>query len=443
MTTTQRMQIARTRAFPTRQLALLALSAAAVSPAHAQLTNASAASTALGNTGTATARGYDAVYWNPAGLAMPGTKRWSIALMPTTIGAGAGPVSLADFSAAGGTVVSAATKTAWLNQLSATTPQTLGGLGEITLLAANIGRFGVQASINAGGGGELTRDAAEVLLYGNAGKTGNAESYNLTGSNASGGALATVGVSYAFPLKLRLGSAKNQSSAFGVTVHSTTGLAILRAQDNGTVLGNNPLQVNASFPAVLPKSGSVGSAGSGFGLDLGASWEGGSWRGGLALRNALNTFAWDEAALAYRPITARYTQNTRTSNFDEQAYAGAPATLRDFVTDAKIPPTLAFGIAWTSSPKLQISADAKQQFGDGLPWSVARSIGTGVEYRPVSWLPLRAGAAVLDRGAQFGGGLGLEGSRVRFQWSLASRTDSQFGPQTLNSITFAFGSLGR
>jgi|GEM_PF-653543 len=423
---------------------LLALSTVSVaSPAHAQLTNASAAATAMGNTGTATARGYDAVYWNPAGLAMPGTKRWSVALLPTSIGAGAGPISFADLSNVGGQVVSDATKNAWLSRVSGDTPQKISALGEASLLAANIGRVGLQASVSGGGNGVLTRDALEVLLYGNAGRTGNAERYALNGSAVSGGALATVGVSYAHPIGIRFGSAKEQSAAFGVTVHSTTGLALVRAQDNGTVLESQPVEVKVNFPAVSPKSGSRGSAGSGFGLDVGAAWEGGQWRAGVALRNALNTFKWDESALAFRPISARYTQAARTSDFDERAYASAPTALRNWVTNATIPPTLAFGLAWTSSPRLQVSADAKQQFGEGMPWAVRRSIGTGVEYRPVGWLPLRGGVAALDRGAQFGGGFGLEGRNVRLQWSVVSRTDSQYGPQTVNSVTFAFGALGR
>jgi hypothetical protein len=107
------------------------------------------------------------------------------------------------------------------------------------------------------------------------------------------------------------------------------------------------------------------------------------------------------------------------------------------------PPTLALGLAWSSSLRLQISADAKQQVGDGMPWAVRRRVGTGAEFRPVGSLPLRAGVAALDRGAQFGGGLSVEGCSGRLQSPLASRSDSPFGRQTVNSITFAFGALGR
>ena len=428
-----------------RLLTRLALLAAATmaSPLHAQLTNASAAATAMGNTGTASARGYDAVYWNPAGLAMPGTKGWSMALLPTVIGAGASPISFADLAAAGGQVLSDATKSAWLSRLSGDTPQSVNGVGEVTLLASNLGRFGFQLSVNGGANGQLSRDALTALLYGNAGRTGSAERLSLNGSSVSGGALATVGMSYAFPIGVRFGGASNQSSALGITVHSTTGVALVRAEDNGTVLDNQPLAVKVNFPAILPASGNIGSAGRGFGVDLGAAWEGGAWRAGVAVRNAINSFRWNESALAFRPITAEFSNATRGSNFEEAAYASAPAELRDWVTNATIPPTLALGVAWSSSPRLQVNVDAKQQFGDGMPWSVRRSIGTGVEVRPVSWLPLRGGVAALDRGVQIGGGLGLEGSHVRLQWSLASRSDSQFGAQTVHSITVAFGALGR
>ena len=94
----------------------------------------------------------------------------------------------------------------------------------------------------------------------------------------------------------------------------------MRAQDNGTVIGNQPLDVRLAFPAVTPGSGGIGSGGSGVGVDVGAAWRGGAWRGGIALRNAINTFAWDGAALSYRAASAHYASGARTSNFDEQPF---------------------------------------------------------------------------------------------------------------------------
>ena len=428
-----------------RLVVAIAASAPLVAPlaVHAQLTNSSAAATAMGNSGTATARGYDAIYWNPAGLAMPGTGKWSLALMPFTLGVGAGPVSLSDFSNVGGTVMSDATKNAWLSRVTGTDRQKVNTSGEVTLLAANLGRIGVQVSATGGGSGVLTRDAMELLLYGNAGRTGTAGSYSLKGSSVTGGALATVGVSYAQPLHVRLGSAKRQASAVGLTVHYTKGLGLVRAQDNGTVIDNQPLDVRLAFPAVSPGSGGLGSSGSGVGVDVGAAWQGGAWRGGVAVRNALNTFAWDGAALSYRAASAHYASGARTSNFDEQPFDMAPAALKQWVSDARIQPSVAFGLAWQRSSKLLVNFDAHQQLGDGMPWGIKRSVGGGVEVRPVSWLPLRGGVAMLDRGAQFGGGAGIETHVIRLQWALASRTDSQFGPQTMNSVTVAVGAFGR
>src|SRR5205807_361841 len=83
------------------------------SPGHAQLGNATAATLAMGGAGTALARGFDAVAWNPAGLAMPGSARFSFAVLPMTGSEGASPVTMRDLQHFQGKLVDDATKREW------------------------------------------------------------------------------------------------------------------------------------------------------------------------------------------------------------------------------------------------------------------------------------------------------------------------------------------
>src|SRR5919206_4656656 len=73
-----------------RAAAIIALTCAA-HPAAAQLPSASAVALGTGDNYTALARGYNAVAWNPAGLAMPGNPGFSLTILPVRGSGGVGP----------------------------------------------------------------------------------------------------------------------------------------------------------------------------------------------------------------------------------------------------------------------------------------------------------------------------------------------------------------
>src|SRR5919199_6728839 len=61
---------------------VIALACTAAHQAAAQLPSASAVALGSGDNYTALARGYNAVAWNPAGLAMPGNPGFSLTILP-------------------------------------------------------------------------------------------------------------------------------------------------------------------------------------------------------------------------------------------------------------------------------------------------------------------------------------------------------------------------
>ena len=75
---------------------LLLISIIAAAPVAAQLPSASASALGAGDTYTALARGFNAVAWNPAGLAMTGNPGFSMTLVPVRAVGSFGPISLKD-----------------------------------------------------------------------------------------------------------------------------------------------------------------------------------------------------------------------------------------------------------------------------------------------------------------------------------------------------------
>ena len=58
-------------------------------------------------------------------------------------------------------------------------------------------------------------------------------------------------------------------------------------------------------------------------------------------------------------------------------------------------------------PKMTVSADVRQQAGDGIEVGPKSLIAAGVEYRIIPFIPLRAGVSTMTGGFGVSGGLGV------------------------------------
>src|SRR5918912_120241 len=391
-----------------RAAAIVALACAA-HPAAAQLPSASAGALGSGDNYTALARGYNAVAWNPAGLAMPGSPGFSLAILPVRGGGGLGPITLSDVANFSGATIPDDVKASWLERIAQAGGERGSADFDATHLAFSIGRLGVQAATRAHVASNINPDGAELLLYGNAGRTGEPRQFTLSGSTLDLTVTSTVGVSYAQPLPIRFGGAEDQRFALGATVKYTVGNAVMHAEDRGSVLQDSPLGASVAFPMVSSKA-DIGAwnNGTGVGLDLGASWQGGPLSVGLAVQDVFNTFKWDASKLYYRSGTALANLDSTTSDFDERPISEAPAGSADVVTALRYHPALALGVAMRAGSRLTLSGDVRQHFGEDMTAEPKTHVGAGVEFRPIGLLPLRAGAAAITGGYQLTGGFGLQ-----------------------------------
>ncbi len=409
-------------------------------PAIGQLPPASAAVLGTANNYTARARGFSSLSLNPAGLGMPGSPKFSLALLPVQGTQTMDPVSLSDLADVGGRLIPAPLKEEWLERIAAAGMQNSGGHLAVTGLAVNYELVGLQFSTIASGSASLNEAAAELLLFGNAGRRGMPGDLNLQGSRINGFGVSTLAVSAALPLNARpMPGVSSQALALGATLKRSWGHFLVVAEDLGTLTRSTPLEVEVRFPILHtdPESEGHFDRGTGLGLDLGVAWEGGGWSAAAVVENVFHTFEWDLETMLFRPGEALFNEDTRESDFDERPASQAPEALRQMVADLTFKPLVALGIAREASETLTLSADFRHRLGEGMDIRPRTHLGAGFEYRPAPSFPLRGGVAVITEGFQLGGGLGLALGRVHLGLAgLIQRGDGGNGTTAMLALSW-------
>jgi len=416
-----------------RSCALLAAVGGLVAPGRvaAQLPSASAAALGMADNCLAACRGYNAVAWNPANLALTGNPQASLALFPVRAIAGLGPVGLADMQTWGGKSVPVDVRAGWLQRIQASGHEQ-GDVGaDLTIAAVQVGPVGFQVSSSFHGVADLTPDAASLALFGNE-RNGQAQSFNLKSSKVDGAWTSTAALSFA--QSMPVGARGNLS--LGALVKYTLGHVLAYGEDQGSTLTAHPVVVNLDFPVISTDTAGLFNNGRGVGLDVGAAYEAGRITLSGAVQNVLNTFGWDRSRLVYRPARAFFNgDSSAASSFAIEPIADAPATLVSEVMNLKYKPVLLAGVAYRMNPRFVLDADLHHRLGDGgMQFDPRTQLGAGAEYRVLSFLPLRAGAAYVTGGAQLAGGLGLDLGTFSMNASVARRRD-HIGTSTLTMVT--------
>ena len=428
-------------------VALVALAAWGLMPAPvaAQLANASASTLGLSGNNTATVRGFGAISVNPAGLAMPGSGfSLTFPLLSIQVRSGLDPITLSDLTDFDGILVPNATKQTWLDEITAQGGQTGTAGADISEFALTVGNIGLQASTIVSAAVNLPTGMMEALLFGNAGRTGSATNLNLAGASVDAFAMTTAGVSLGIPLSTATGD-----MALGATVKYTVGHALAIGRGSGSVQAD-PIEVNANFPMVhsckvITEGDGIAcddidpSGGTGIGLDLGFMMKQDRFSLGASVTNVLNTFEWDVAKLAYRPGSASFDVDSTTSNFDPEAYSGAPAALRTAVDELTFKPSIQIGAALDLSEDFTVSGDLHSRFSDeAIALSHKFHLGAGAEFRGLKILHLRGGAAVITDGIQYSGGASLVLGPLNLSTAFALQT-GDIGENLLAQVVISFG----
>ncbi len=420
-------------------IAALAILLSALPVTLAAQGNASSAASGMGGNYTAVARNYNAVAWNPANLALPGNSRFSLAIISPQIGLGMGPLTLGDLNDYSGRVVPDAVRNDWLRKIADADGQHLGGDMDFTAIALSAGRLALSATSTLRTDGTMPAGVAELLMFGNAGRTGSPQDYAFDDLAVDANVTSTFAASYGqrFLRVPYLGEL-----AVGITGKYIVGHGMASMRDNGSTLTSDPVEVHLDAPMVLTDTASVNN-GSGFGIDLGAAWIVGDFTVGANLQNLVNTFKWDTDNLYYLPVRATFDGGDNDNDVDEilplaSAPADVQAELRSRISESTPQPTLAIGGAYRGFNRLTLAADIRQRFGEGLELSPKTQIGVGAEWRALGFLPLRAGVTSLTGGMRYSGGFGLEFGVFNLQLS-GSLMQAEGRSDTAGGFTLAFG----
>jgi hypothetical protein len=273
----------------------------------AQLPDPSTRALGMGGAYTSLARGYEAVFWNPAMLATTGNKSFTIGLPHVVVEVGSNTYSFGDFRRFRGEYLSDEDKQYLLDRISADdSVLTLRWLAGVTPFGLSIGPFAVAVAASGDADLSVGPDAVELALFGNAARSGPGEFFTAAGSNGRGWAATTIAGSFAMPLRLPLGRL-----AVGVTGKYVIGNFIGRGAEM-----DSRFQVNPAFDAFAvghaiytdysdrPSAGDLlgdAKAGSGWGLDLGATLQpiGRNITLSAVLVNALGSMSWDLDRMVY------------------------------------------------------------------------------------------------------------------------------------------------
>jgi hypothetical protein len=365
---------------------------------EAQQPNASVAAFGMAGNYTAAATGYEVIAWNPAMFALPGGTKFSFTIGSVGGYSGLDPVTLSDVAKFNSKTIDAATREEWLQRIGNGTERGRAE-GGATLLALSMGRFAIQLGASGRGVANVNQDAAEAILFGNAGRTGTPRPLRFNGSNASGDVFAVGAASVAEALPWHLGG---DTLAFGITGKFIAGSGAARAQDNGSLVAPN--NVSIVFPMIYTSDVLAGMGG---GLDVGLAWRRGATTLGLTVQNAFNSFAWDTTKFKAKLGTATFNGLTYQTSFNDTTFESAPAEMRQEIADERFTPTIGFGMAVRALPSLLVTADVRQHTGTGIELGPRSHVGIGAEFTGLEFLPLRAGVAKISDGWQGAAGVGF------------------------------------
>jgi hypothetical protein len=429
----------------------LALALAMAQPAAAQLGSPSTAALGMGDNYTAAARGFSAIAWNPANLGLSGNPGASFQFLTLRGLVGVDPVTLTDIAERGGEIVPVGVKNSWQSAIDAHGGEQGTSGFDGNWLSLQIGHFGFQASTSGRAIANFSPGIARLLMFGNTDENGTPQTIDLSNSSMDVNAFSTGAVGFALPFSL---NSPTSRVTFGVTAKYTMGHFMAMGDESTGSASADPTQVQLRFPVIHTsvdddsEQGFQANNGSGFGLDAGVAFESNKLTLGAAVKNIVNSFEWDADRLYFREGELLLNQDTTSSNFDSEPLSVArtrtganavPASLLARVDAQKFKPIVALGAMYRVSPKLRATGDVRVGSSEGIQVGPQTHAGAGVEYRLMSWLPLRVGAAYIkmdddNTGSQLGGGLGLDLAGFNLAGSVQRRS-TDLGHDTIVMLT--------
>jgi hypothetical protein len=338
--------------------------------------HSSARSAAMGGAFTGLAKGVDAAKYNPANLGLDGYRQYSLELASLGVSLTNNAFTLSDYNKYTGAVLSTADKQDILDQIP---NEGLSINADIKASALSLALGSFVLSVNGVGAAEinLSREIVDLILNGNT----FADTIDITGSYSNGLSYAGASLSYGLPLY----SAGTRQLAVGFTASYLRGIAIEEVVSLQGLAATYETGFQGQGEAIIRTA----SGGSGYGFDLGAAFKlNNSYTAGVRFENVLSKITWNHKPQEHGYIFSF--DSASVDDFDEDF-----VTSNDYSIDIEpfatsLPAVMNVGLANTSG-KLVWGVDWTQGFRAAPGTSTKPRLALGIEYRPLSYLPLRTG----------------------------------------------------
>ncbi len=374
---------------------------------------------------TAVARGCDAVWFNPANVALDGSPVFQLNLFAAGSALNNNSFSFSDYRKYNGAYISESERYDLLAKIPPGGLEFKGSAGA-SILSFSSGPFVLSTTAEADGRGNLSKDLVDLAFFGNA----IGQTVEIDDADAGGLAHIDFNISYG----RNLGRYGWGVLAAGVTVKYIKGLAYfdVRRSEGFASTGTEGLDAGGAV-SILSATG-----GAGLGLDIGvAATRGERWTFSAGLRNALSFIDWNrettinEYIFEITSLTAETADENSTIVSDEiERPAG---TFR-----SSLPLSLNIGAARNTCDFL-FAGDLKFVLKKAAGSRDRAEFSLGSEYRGIGFMPLRAGVS-------FGGFHGLStalgwGFRVSaFHIDFAWATSGTLFPSMNNGFSIAISS---
>ncbi len=377
------------------------------SPSLAASGLSNARATAMAGAQISLAKGYYSPSFNPANLGISDFQMRGMQVFGAGVSFNNNSLSLDDYNRYTGAHLSEADKQDLLSKIP-TEGLKVSADGEVSALGFGAGNIAI--SLSAVGAAEINmnRSVIELLLNGNT----YGESVDMEGIYGDGYGLASLNLSYGH----RLYKDFDRQLAVGATVRLLKGLVyeeIIEANGEAVTLATG-------FDGAGNIVTRTASGGTGFSVDLGATFQlNKNYTVGAAVYNFASAIRWNKETeehhyqFAFDTLTAVNMDNDSLITTVDTVIAVNP-----FTTD--LPSSIRVGLAKTHGTLLW-AIDWEQGFKLAAGSSPTPRVSTGMEYRFLSFLPVRAGFGLGGKqGTTFAGGIGLNFAPVNLDVGVAN-----------------------
>ncbi|HWR83753.1 MAG TPA: DUF5723 family protein [Candidatus Deferrimicrobium sp.] len=355
----------------------------------------SARGVAMGEAYIGLASGVDAARYNPANLGLSGYRQTGIEI----VGAGANisnnSFTLSDYNRYSGAFLTDADKNDILRDVPDEGLSLIADV-EASALSLSVGSFVFSTSGVGMADASLSKDIIDLILNGNT----LADTVTLTGSYIDAVAYVSAGLSYGTSI-YRAGA---RQLAVGATVKYLRGLAVEQIVEQAGMVA----MFETGFEGEGRLIARTATGGSGYACDVGAALRlNDDYTAGIRVENLLSSLSWSRNTEEHGYIFSFDTMTLENMTEDYIVSDDYSKAISGFRTH--LPPVMNVGFANTTG-KLVWAVDWEQGFRRAAGSSSKPRVSLGLEYRLLSYLPLRTGFSTggnRSTALSFGSGVSL------------------------------------